>query len=79
MQKAATIDKVLDSIMKLDLYTQEMILDILSKRIIEERRSEIRKNAKQAKSELSKSKALTAEQAIKKLRALAVIDAQAHK
>ena len=43
-----TIDSTLDSIMQLDFTSREMLLEILQKRQIEARRSEIAKNAKQS-------------------------------
>ena len=68
----ATLDKVLDAIMKLDFYSREMILDIIKKRQVEERRNEISKNAKRAKSDFSngKTKSLFSDDVIKQLRTL---------
>jgi hypothetical protein len=67
-----TIDKALDTIMKLDFYSREMILDILKKRQIEERRNEIAKNARISKKEFAKGKyhLLSSEEIIKHLRSL---------
>lgn len=41
-------DKALDTIMKLDSSSREMLIEILKKRQIEERRKEIEQNAKSA-------------------------------
>ncbi len=51
-----TLDKVLDDIMQLDYSTREMLLDILKKRQIEERRKEIAANARKAKSDFKRGK-----------------------
>ncbi|MBI2270601.1 MAG: hypothetical protein HYU69_09650 [Bacteroidetes bacterium] len=57
MQKqTATVDKVLDLIMRLDYFSREMVLDILKSRQIEERRNEISKNARSAKADFVKGK-----------------------
>ncbi|MBI4945051.1 MAG: hypothetical protein HY840_01470 [Bacteroidetes bacterium] len=67
-----TIDKALDTIMKLDFYSREMLLDILKKRIIEERRNDIAKNARIGKKEFTKGKykPLSSEEGIHHLRSL---------
>ncbi len=44
-----TINQTLDTIMQLDVASREMLLEILQKRQIEERRDAIARNAKQAK------------------------------
>jgi len=66
-----TFDKVLDEIMDLDFSSREMLLEILRKRQIEERRKEIARNARKAQSDFSsgKYKPLTASEAIKQLAA----------
>lgn len=43
-----TIDSTLSDFMKLDYNTREMLLEIMQKRQIEARRSEIAKNARQS-------------------------------
>ena len=43
-----TIDSTLNDFMKLDYNTREMLLEIMQKRQIEARRSEIAKNARQS-------------------------------
>lgn len=73
MQKRiATVDMVLDSIMKLDYFSREMVLEILKSRQIEERRNEISKNARNAKANFlkGKTKPTTSEEVIKRLSAL---------
>ncbi|MBX2967774.1 MAG: hypothetical protein KF803_00250 [Cyclobacteriaceae bacterium] len=54
--KVSAIDKVLDSVMKLDFYSREVILEVLKNRQIEARREEIQQNAKRAKTEFLKGK-----------------------
>lgn len=44
-----TINETLDAIVQLDAASREMLLEILQKRQIEERRSEIAANGKKAK------------------------------
>ncbi|MBX2944714.1 MAG: hypothetical protein KF725_02675 [Cyclobacteriaceae bacterium] len=70
--KALTVDKVLDSIMKLDFSSRAIILEVLRSRQIEERRDEIFRNARQSKADLSKGKLkpATAEDVIDKLKNL---------
>jgi len=67
-----TIDSTLDDIMQLDFASREMLLEILQKRQIETRRSEIAKNAKQSLKEYhaGKTTPVTADEAIQKLKAL---------
>lgn len=67
-----TIDKVLDEIMQFDFNTREMLLEILRKRQIAERRKEIAANARKAKAEFKngKLKHRTSAEAIKHLDSL---------
>jgi hypothetical protein len=67
-----TIDSTLDDIMKLDFTSREMILEILQKRQIEARRSEMAKNAKQSLKEYHSGQItpMNAEELIDKLNAL---------
>jgi hypothetical protein len=67
-----TIDSTLDDIMQLDFASREMLLEILQKRQMEARRSEMAKNAKQSLKHYHNGKAtlLTAEEAIKKLNSI---------
>lgn len=51
-----TIDKVLDEIMQLDFSSREMLIDIVRKRQVEERRKEIARNARKAKAEFKRGK-----------------------
>lgn len=51
-----TLDKTLDAIMKLDYASQEVLFDILQKRLVEERRNQIAKNAISAKRDFAKGK-----------------------
>ena len=53
-----TIDQTLDTIMQMDVSSREMLLEILQKRLIEERRSEIANNGKQAKADYKSGKIL---------------------
>jgi hypothetical protein len=64
-----TIDSTLEDIMKLDYASREMLLEIIQKRQIEARRSEIAKTAKQSLKEYHSGKILpvTAGELIKKL------------
>jgi hypothetical protein len=50
----ATFQQTLDEFMQLDFSSKEMLLDILNKRMAEERRKKIAANAKKAKTELKK-------------------------
>lgn len=67
-----TIDKVLDEIMQLDFATREMLVDILHKRQIEERRKDIAGNARKARSAFKhgKLKAHTSSEVIRHLNSL---------
>jgi uncharacterized protein YdaU (DUF1376 family) len=67
-----TLDETLDSIMKLDFSSREILLEILKKRLVEERRVEIEKNAKQAKAAFKsgKLKSTSAKDAISILNSL---------
>ncbi len=67
-----TINHALDTIMQLDFYTREMLLEILQKRQIEERRKEIAHNVKTAKAAYRKgvSKPSTAHEMIDTLNAI---------
>lgn len=67
-----TIDQALTDIMQLDYTSREMLLEILQKRQIEERRDEIAENAKRAIKDLHAGNftAMSAEEAIKHLHTL---------
>jgi hypothetical protein len=67
-----TIDSTLSDIMQLDYSSREMVLEILQKRQIEARRSEIAKNAKQSLKDYHSGKLipLTAEDVIKELNSI---------
>ena len=67
-----TINQALDSIMQLDFYSREMLLEILQKRQIEGRRKEFSANKKSAKSAYKKGilKPLSVSEAIESLNAL---------
>jgi hypothetical protein len=67
-----TIDSTLKNIMQLDFTSREMLLEILQKRQIEERRNEMAKSAKQSLKNYHSGKTLplTAEEAIEKLNSL---------
>ena len=67
-----TIDKVLDEIMQLDFSSREMLIDIVRKRQIEEKRAAIARNARKAKKEYKrgKLKPLSSTKLIKHLKAL---------
>jgi hypothetical protein len=67
-----TLNETLDSIMKLDSSSREMLLEILQKRQVEERRKEIAKNAKQARADFKsrKLKPTTAADAVSILNSL---------
>ena len=51
-----TINEALDAIMQLDAASREMLLEILQKRQIEERRKEIARSGKQAKADYKSGK-----------------------
>jgi hypothetical protein len=51
-----TFEKTLDELMSYDFSTRELIIDILQKRQIEERRNEIAKNIKVSSSDYKKGK-----------------------
>ncbi|MCF8254165.1 MAG: hypothetical protein K9H61_14040 [Bacteroidia bacterium] len=51
-----TFEKTLDELMSYDFSTRELIIDILQKRQIEERRNEIAKNIKVSSSDYNKGK-----------------------
>lgn len=51
-----TIDQTLDAIMQMDFSSREMLLEILQKRQIEERRKEIANNGKRAKADFKSGK-----------------------
>ena len=55
-----TLDETLDSIMQLDSLSREMLLEILQKRQIEERRKEIARNGKQARTDYKSGKIIAA-------------------
>jgi hypothetical protein len=67
-----TINQALDAIMELDFYSREMLLEIFEKRQIEERRKEILRNVKTAKSAYKKGilKPLSASETISILSSL---------
>ena len=67
-----TIDSTLEDIMQLDYGSREMLLEILQKRQIEARRSEIAKTAKQTLKEYHSGAILpvAADEVVKKLNAL---------
>ena len=67
-----TINSALEDIMQLDYASREMLLEILQKRLMEERRNEIAKTAKQTLKEyhLGSFEPLTADEVIKKLSTL---------
>ena len=46
-----TLNETLDSIMKLDSSSREMLIEILEKRQVEERRKEISENAEMARND----------------------------
>ncbi len=54
-----TIDQTLDTIMQMDISSREMLLEILQKRMIEERRREMAMNGKQAKADYKSGKILS--------------------
>lgn len=68
----ATIDSTLDDIMKMDFASREMILEILQKRQIEARRSEMAKNAKKSIKDyfVGENTPMSAEELINKLNSL---------
>lgn len=51
-----TIDQTLDAIMQMDFSSREMLLEILQKRQIEERRKEIADNGKRARADFKSGK-----------------------
>ncbi len=55
-----TIDQTLDTIMQMDVSSREMLIEILQKRQIEERRMEIARNGKQAKADYKSGKIVPA-------------------
>jgi hypothetical protein len=55
-----TINQTLDTIMQMDTSSREMLLEILQKRQIEERREEIARNGKQAKAAYKSGKSIPA-------------------
>jgi len=65
----ATINSTLEDIMQLDYASRELLLEILQKRQMEERRNEIAKTAKQTLKEYHSGKfhPLTADEVVKKL------------
>ena len=65
-----TLETVLDEIRELDLSTQELLLEVLQRRIVEARRKEIVQNAAEAESEYRSGKAFkgSAAEVIKKLK-----------
>lgn len=67
-----TIDSTLNDIMKLDFTSREILLEILQKRQIEERRSEIAKSAKQLLKDYraGKTTPMTADELIEKLESI---------
>ena len=65
----ATIDSILNYIMKLDFDSREMLLEILQKRQVEARREEIAKGARKSLQEYGSGKLqpLSAKEVIEKL------------
>lgn len=55
-----TIDQTLDTIVQMDFSSREMLIEILQKRQIEERRKEIVVNGKQAKEDFKSGKIVPA-------------------
>lgn len=55
-----TLDQSLDAIMQMDFSSREMLLEILQKRQIEERRQEILDNGKRAKADFKSGKIVSA-------------------
>jgi hypothetical protein len=55
-----TINETLDTIMQLDVSSREMLLEILQKRQIDERRQDIARNGKQAKKAFKSGKLIPA-------------------
>lgn len=55
-----TINQTLDTIMQMDVLSREMLLEILQKRQIEEKRKEIARSGKQAKAAYKSGKIATA-------------------
>lgn len=65
-----TIDKALDSYMQLDFNSRELLIEVLQKRQIEERRKQIAVNVKKAKHDFANGKLLkhkTAKECIESL------------
>ena len=67
-----TIDQTLDTIMQLDASSREMLLEILQKRQIDERRREIARSGQQAKGAYKSGKIVpdTAANVVRTLNAL---------
>jgi uncharacterized protein with WD repeat len=55
-----TLDQALDTIMEMDFSSREILLEILQKRQIEDRRKEIEDNGKQAKKDFKSGKIVPA-------------------
>jgi len=55
-----TLDQTLDTIMEMDFSSREILLEILQKRQIEDRRKEIGDNGKQAKKDFKSGKIVPA-------------------
>ena len=66
----SNLENALESIMQMDFETREMLLEILQKRQVEERRKEIAKNGRTAKRafESGKTKAEHAGDLVKRLK-----------
>lgn len=64
-----TLDSVLDEVMQLSSYERQILVDLLYKRVIEERRDEIALEIRDAKSLYNSRslKTISADQAISKL------------
>lgn len=64
-----TLDSVLDKVMQLSSYERQILVDLLYKRVIEERRDEIALEIRDAKSLYNSRslKTISADQAISKL------------
>ena len=67
-----SFESTLEAIMQLDYTSREMILEILQKRIVEERREDIAKNAEKTLREYQsgKLKSLSFEETIQRLNSL---------
>jgi hypothetical protein len=69
MRKAATFDEVLEAADRLSLEEQETIMEILRKRLIDERRKELAKEVREAQKEFSRGgcRPISSEEVLKEL------------